>query len=635
MLQLRCSLNRRLHALERCCAVETLEGKRRGEMCMKQEWKRLGTGVLATVLAGSMLLGSASAAAGTRQGGGAVASLNIKDLVNQAAGREESEDDSQAEDHDVDFVEAEFTFDAASGTILKVTVSESGYLDIPMEINGVTVKRIAPYAIQGLPVIGVYLPHTIELVDSVIVADCQELQIVSIAPTTRVTTRVYENCPLLGKKPMDYGATPYFEKEIFQPYPSTGIGKSVNMPQGLMKKLGVFQGNGNNMNWEATLTRVEAVTVLLRLLGQEEEAKAAAAWEPAFTDVPQWALGYVNLAYKQGMVKGVGAGLFNPNGLCGAQEFSLMVLRLTDYKEGADYGWNTSVRDLQGLISESRTMEGENAEIKDGQLFNMLYNDSLTRELSCALLYRALSAPMADGKTSLADVLCAEHGLPVSEMANFEVRLTAAAVGGRIDAGMEADQHRVRNLMASMDDVAKWEAAEENKTEVTVSRQIQELTDQITAGLTSDYDKARAICKWIADNIAYNHDEPEITSEALLLQLDADYTLEQRRGICGGFTALTKSMMWAAGIPCVSVKGRGGASNSMGLPGYHSWNEVYADGRWFPVDNTWDCQQDYRNGTTVSGSNDGYKYFDMDRVAFYDLHDCLFTDRNPESDIFY
>ena len=495
------------------------------------------------------------------------------------------------------------------------------------------VRKIGPYAIEALPIGALYIPPVIKSPDSVIVADCPNLRSIAVPPTTSVTSRIYENCPLLDGQSLN-PATPYSETEIFRPYPSTGVGKTVNLPQGLMTKLGVFQGNGSNMNWDGPLTRAEAVTILLRLLGQEE-AQTTVAWEPAFTDVPQWAPGYVNLAYRQGMVKGVGAGLFNPDGLCGAQEFSLMILRLTDLSEGTDYGWSTSIRDLQERIGRSRTLEGEDAEIKDGQLFNMLYNDALTRARSCALLYRALSAPMADGTTALADVLCAEHGLPVSEMANFEVRLTSAAVGGRIDAGMEADQHRMRNLMVGLDDVAKWAAAEENRKEESVSPQIQELTDQITAGLTSDYDKAKAICKWIADNIAYDYDDHEFDSENPFAQLDPDDTLEQRRGLCSGFTTLTKAMMNAAGIPCVGINGRGGMPNSNGLPGYHAWNEVYADGRWFPVDNTWDCRNDYRNGSTVPSANEGYGYFDMDSAAFYDKHDCLFTDRNPESDIFY
>lgn len=614
-------------------------GKEERNVCMKQKWRRLGAGVLATALAGGVLLGSTSAAALSGENGSFRTVASIRDEIEQELGIDSSSQggwERPPEGEPPEFLEAQYDFDAATGTIRKITVSESGYLEIPDEINGVTVKRIAPYAIQGLPVIGVYLPNTLEIVDGVIAADCPELEILDIAPTTKVTARVYENCPLLGDKPLNYGGTPYFETEIFKPYPSTGIGKSVNMPQGLMKKLGVFQGNGNNMNWGGTLTRVEAVTILLRLLGQEEEAKAAAAWDCAFTDVPQWALGYVNLAHKQGMVKGVAPGIFNPNGLCGAQEFSLMILRLTDHTEGTDYAWSTAVRDFQKLVERGRDLDARGyASNQDTQLFSFLHNDPLTRELACAQLYRALLVPMADGKTSLADVLCAEHSLPVSEMANFEVRLTAAAMGGRMDAGMEADQHRMRNLMVGLDDVAKWAAAEENRKEESVSPQIQELTDQVTAGLTSDYDKAKAICKWIADNIAYDHDGDEFDIENPFAQLDPDYTLEQRRGICAGFTTLTKAMMNAAGIPCVGINGRGGMPNSDGLPGYHSWNEVYADGRWFPVDNTWDCQNDYRNGSTVPSGNEGYRYFDMDPVAFYDKHDRLFTDRNPESAMFY
>ena len=59
-------------------------------------------------------------------------------------------------------------------------------------------------------------------------------------------------------------------------------------------ELGLFQGKGTTANGRPiyalndTPTRAEAVTMLVRLLDREQEAKAG-AWNLPFTDVPDWA----------------------------------------------------------------------------------------------------------------------------------------------------------------------------------------------------------------------------------------------------------------------------------------------------------------------------------------------------------
>lgn len=53
------------------------------------------------------------------------------------------------------------------------------------------------------------------------------------------------------------------------------------------------------------MTRSEAVTMLVRLLGRENEALSG-KWETPFTDVPAWAEPYVGLAYENGLTTGTG-----------------------------------------------------------------------------------------------------------------------------------------------------------------------------------------------------------------------------------------------------------------------------------------------------------------------------------------
>lgn len=72
-------------------------------------------------------------------------------------------------------------------------------------------------------------------------------------------------------------------------------------------ELGLFQGVGTNADGtpdfalDRAPTRAEAVTMLVRLLGKEAEAKAG-TWETPFTDVADWAKPYVG--YKKGRPAG-------------------------------------------------------------------------------------------------------------------------------------------------------------------------------------------------------------------------------------------------------------------------------------------------------------------------------------------
>ena len=76
--------------------------------------------------------------------------------------------------------------------------------------------------------------------------------------------------------------------------------------------LGLFNGTGTDESGNPTfeldrgMTRAEAVTMLVRLLGKENEALSG-AWSIPFTDVAEWAKPYVGYAYTNGLTNGTGA----------------------------------------------------------------------------------------------------------------------------------------------------------------------------------------------------------------------------------------------------------------------------------------------------------------------------------------
>jgi hypothetical protein len=104
--------------------------------------------------------------------------------------------------------------------------------------------------------------------------------------------------------------------------------------------LKLFAGTGTNADGtpiyelNRSLTRIEALAIVIRLLGLESQANTFTGLNP-FTDVPSWADRTAAFAYSQGITVGVNSAhtLFNSNGLITPQEFTAFLLRVLGYSE--------------------------------------------------------------------------------------------------------------------------------------------------------------------------------------------------------------------------------------------------------------------------------------------------------------
>ncbi len=111
--------------------------------------------------------------------------------------------------------------------------------------------------------------------------------------------------------------------------------------------LGLFSGVGTNpdgtpnYDLNRTPTRQEAVTMLVRLLGKEAEAKAG-KWETPFTDVADWALPYVGYAYTNKLAYGTGDTTFDGEAPATAAQYLTFVLRALGYESGVDFEWSSA-----------------------------------------------------------------------------------------------------------------------------------------------------------------------------------------------------------------------------------------------------------------------------------------------------
>ena len=110
-------------------------------------------------------------------------------------------------------------------------------------------------------------------------------------------------------------------------------------------ELGLFQGTGETANGkpiyslDAAPTRAQAVTMLVRLLGKEAEAKAG-TWTVPFSDLADWARPYVGYAYANGLTNGLSAERFGSDNKVTANQYLTFILRALGYSSERDFQWD-------------------------------------------------------------------------------------------------------------------------------------------------------------------------------------------------------------------------------------------------------------------------------------------------------
>lgn len=99
-----------------------------------------------------------------------------------------------------------------------------------------------------------------------------------------------------------------------------------------LKDLGLFQGTAQGYELDRSPTRGEAAAMLVRLLGQEQNALTLEYSAP-FDDLQNWEKPYVQYLYDIGATTGVSETAFAPEQPCSAQMYAAFVLRALGYTE--------------------------------------------------------------------------------------------------------------------------------------------------------------------------------------------------------------------------------------------------------------------------------------------------------------
>lgn len=178
---------------------------------------------------------------------------------------------------------------------------------------------------------------------------------------------------------------------------------------------GSFTGYGEGFDLEAAPTRLQALIMFIRVLGEEEQALAWTGTTP-FTDVAKGsdAEKYVGYAYSKGYTNGYSATQFKPAGAVNAYQYTEFVLRAMGYSSAA----NTDLADTFVRAQEAGVLTA-------GEV-SMLQADKFLRAELVYISYYALDAALPGENRTLGDLLC-EKGV----FTGLERADAAAMVSGR------------------------------------------------------------------------------------------------------------------------------------------------------------------------------------------------------------
>jgi hypothetical protein len=192
-----------------------------------------------------------------------------------------------------------------------------------------------------------------------------------------------------------------------------------------LKALGLFKGvSDTDFDLDRAPKRIEAVIMLIRLLGKEDDALNG-SWTHPFTDVPAWAGAnqYVGYAYQNGLTKGISATEFGSSNAATANMYLTFVLRALGYSDSnnADFSWSNpfTLAATAGVLPDT----------VDTAIF--------MRADVVIVSYAALSAKLKDTSTKLSDKLITDGVF------------TTAAYAAYYDASLIASENGGKELSAS------------------------------------------------------------------------------------------------------------------------------------------------------------------------------------------
>ncbi|MFD2043563.1 transglutaminase domain-containing protein [Ornithinibacillus salinisoli] len=131
--------------------------------------------------------------------------------------------------------------------------------------------------------------------------------------------------------------------------------------------------------------------------------------------------------------------------------------------------------------------------------------------------------------------------------------------------------------------------------------------EEITAGVSNERDKAKAVFEFVSHHVAYDVEKAE--NDIFNIGDSALSTLESGIGICQDYAFLATALLRAVGMEAHYVEGYAGER--------HAWVEVNVDEDWIEMDPTWGAGY-IQDGQFHFNYNEDY--FDPDPTFFAETH---------------
>lgn len=394
--------------------------------------------------------------------------------------------------------------------------------------------------------------------------------------------------------------------------------------------LGLLDGAGTgsdgmpNFNLGGTMTRGEAITMVVRLTGGKEAALTGGSTHP-FTDVDGWGEPYVAYAYANGITTGVSDTAFGFHSTITQEEYLTLLLRAMRY-DGVDWRDPYAAADRLGLregedyVRDHTFQRGDMVLLSDRMLEVTLAGEEVTLyeklDLQGALERRELPVP----KLQPGPTVTVESTFAVSSVEDM-IRRMAVQVDARntaltiytpvgqegaysqalltkdtIDRFPDVDSMATRyypdqgyfTVEISYRDSARVMAYVEGKTDrlsaqdMALYEEAVRVHDSLVDSTMSQYERVKAFHDYLCDTVTYRKTGPESHT--------AYGALVNHAAVCQGYTQAMDLLCFLSGIDCEHIFGQATAN---GVTEYHAWVRVNIDGNWYNVDPTWDDQVTY------------------------------------------
>lgn len=383
-------------------------------------------------------------------------------------------------------------------------------------------------------------------------------------------------------------------------------------------ELGLIQGSGKlpdgspDFELYSIPTRGEAVVVLVRFLGVENEALTGHYSHP-FADAG-WAEAYIAYAYANHITNGVSSTEYDTFGETSLNQFLTLVLQALGY-DGVDWRNPYPAADAVGLyypVGEGFfradmlliclnaldcRIKGQNMTLQT-KLINAGVIDAGTDSQPSGIFTPGPVAPLVTEITaSSPDEMIAQlatatlgHAEQITiHVPNGQATNYAKALGNALyslsSPFSEASGYGIRYtsdtiwLTPKYSDAARVMAWLEGRRDslsdqdAKMLNAAQTVHDALVTPKMSEYERVKAFHDYIVNNTEYR-DTGDRSHSAAGPLLDG-------LAVCEGYSNAFDMLCYLSGVECMRI-------NGLGLGGLHAWNIVKIDGQWYNIDVTWD-----------------------------------------------